>query len=100
MTSIAESEENYAAGLFKIDSASRKKFKAGQALDALDIRRVSLPTVGTVKEMYGREEQVQALGPRFDALLQDRRTLDAIENDKVQIPATHDREGYCGDDHL
>jgi SAM-dependent methyltransferase len=58
------------------------------------------PTVGTAAELFRLKEQVEAVDARFSPLLGDPATLDAIERDKVVLPATADREGYFHDHHF
>jgi len=63
-------------------------------------RRELAPTVGTAAELYRRREQLDSVYPRLRPFLDDPATLDALQRDRVPLPATVDREGYCGEQHL
>jgi SAM-dependent methyltransferase len=63
-------------------------------------RRSHAPNVGTAAEFFARPEQLDRVSPRHCAYLDEPSTLEAIQRDRVPIPATIDREGYYDDRHL
>lgn len=64
------------------------------------MQRPLSPIVGTASELYRDPLQLGGVYPRLRPLLEETATLDAIQRDRVPLPATVDREGYCGDQHL
>jgi ubiquinone/menaquinone biosynthesis C-methylase UbiE len=86
-----------------ISGKSRARGSASNAAHPpswFESRRELLPTVGTARELYRNREQVELVDSVFRSLLDDPATLEAIERDLVEIPATTDREGYFNDRHL
>jgi len=79
---------------------SRSTGAVAHAPSWFETRRTLSPTEGTAAELYRRAEQVEGVDPRFSGLLNDFATLEAIQRDKIEIPANFDREGYFGDQHL
>jgi len=65
-----------------------------------ETRRQLSPTVGTAAELHRDRDQVERANPRQAAFLKEPATLEALAKDKIPIPATIDREGYCDDLHL
>ncbi len=71
-----------------------------EKIDSLETRWPSQPTAGTAAELSRIAEQTANIGPRLQALVNEPGVRKAIERDTAQIPATVNREGYCGDNHL
>ncbi|MGD9632280.1 MAG: class I SAM-dependent methyltransferase [Pirellulales bacterium] len=65
-----------------------------------ETRRELSPTTGTAAELFRDPGQVESVYPRLRPFLSEPAVLEAIERDPVPMPATIDREGYCGDQHL
>jgi len=81
-------------------SRPRSTSSGSHAPSWFETRRTLSPTEGTAAELYRRPDQVEGVDPRFSGLLDDPATIQAIERDKIVIPANIDREGYFGDQHL
>lgn len=73
---------------------------AGHAPSWFESRRELAATVGTPAELYGDLDQVASVDAPLQPYLQQPETICAIERDRVQVPATVDREGYYDDRHL
>lgn len=72
----------------------------GHAPSWFESRRQQAPTVGTPAQLYRDLDQVARVDQPLQKYLLQPETLRAIERDRIQVPATIDREGYYDDRHL